>query len=281
MKFLIYFSAIILFSGIIGTSYAYTTPEQIENYEERWKILSADLNIISDTSFSITGNSGLNDRIPVTIIISSPMGNIVSIDQVNPDSSGEYSANFKIGKTWSHNGDYQISVFANHSSGENQITDKIIIPLNIENYKIDTLIELFDYDITGAYVSDIQISKENNSIIISLNSNSDGKLTVYLPREVIDSKLADDGNLPSDATLPDIEFVVLADGIPAKLTELQTNPTNRIISIDFENGTSQIEIIGTQVIPEFGTIAMIVLAVAIVSIIAVSTKSRLRFMPQV
>ena len=281
MKFLIYFSAIILFSGIIGTSYAYTTPEQIENYEERWKILSADLNIISDTSFSITGNSGLNDRIPVTIIISSPMGNIVSIDQVNPDSSGKYSTNFKIGKTWSQDGQYEISVFANHSSGENQITDKIIIPLNIENYKIDTLIELFDYDITGAYVSDIQISKENNSIIISLNSNSDGKLTVYLPREVIDSKLADDGNLPSDATLPDIEFVVLADGIPAKLTELQTNPTNRIISIDFENGTSQIEIIGTQVIPEFGTIAMIVLAVAIVSIIAVSTKSRLRFMPQV
>ena len=93
--------------------------------------------------------------------------------------------------------------------------------------------------------------------------------------------MAHEGNIDSDKILPDTEFVVLADGIPAKLTELQTNPTNRIISIDFENGTSQIEIIGTQVIPEFGTIAMIVLAVAIVSIIAVSTKSRLRFMPQV
>tara|TARA_Y100000996_G_scaffold340557_1_gene277707 strand:+ start:553 stop:1365 length:813 start_codon:yes stop_codon:yes gene_type:complete len=269
----------ILFSGIIGTSYAYTTPEQIENYEERWKILSADLNIISDTSFSITGNSGLNDRVPITIIISSSMGNIVSIDQINPDSSGEYSTSFKVGKTWSHDGEYEISVFANHSSGENQITDKIIIPLNIENSKIDIDNELFNYEISGAYVSDIQISQENNSIIILINSDSDGNLTAYLPREVIDSKTIDEGNVSTTINLPDTEFVVLADGIPTKVTELQTNPTNRILSIDFENGTSQIEIIGTQVIPEFGTIAMIVLAVAIISIITVSAKSRLRFIP--
>ncbi len=279
MKFLYLFSAMILFSGIIGTSYAYTTPEQIENYEERWKILSADLNIISDTSFSITGNSGLNDRVPITIIISSSMGNIVSIDQINPDSSGEYSTSFKVGKTWSHDGEYEISVFANHSSGENQITDKIIIPLNIENSKIDIDNELFNYEISGAYVSDIQISQENNSIIILINSDSDGNLTAYLPREVIDSKTIDEGNVSTTINLPDTEFVVLADGIPTKVTELQTNPTNRILSIDFENGTSQIEIIGTQVIPEFGTIAMIVLAVAIISIITVSAKSRLRFIP--
>ena len=41
------------------------------------------------------------------------------------------------------------------------------------------------------------------------------------------------------------------------------------------------EIIGTQIIPEFGAVAMIVLAVAIVSIIAVSAKSRLSFMPRI
>ena len=43
----------------------------------------------------------------------------------------------------------------------------------------------------------------------------------------------------------------------------------------------KIEIVGTHVIPEFGTIAMIVLAVAIVSIIAVSAKSRLSIMPRI
>jgi predicted secreted protein with PEFG-CTERM motif len=40
-------------------------------------------------------------------------------------------------------------------------------------------------------------------------------------------------------------------------------------------GTEEIEIIGTFVIPEFGTIAAMILAVAIISIIAISSKSRL------
>jgi len=51
--------------------------------------------------------------------------------------------------------------------------------------------------------------------------------------------------------------------------------------IPFDATTTDIEIVGTHVVPEFGTIAMIVLAVAIVSIIAVSAKSRLSIMPRI
>ena len=51
--------------------------------------------------------------------------------------------------------------------------------------------------------------------------------------------------------------------------------------IPFDSTTTDIEIVGTHVVPEFGTIAMIVLAVAIVSIIAVSAKSRLSIMPRI
>ena len=271
MKFLLSFFAILFFSGMIGASYA-----------EKNELFTANLDVTSDDSFSIIGNSGLNDRLVITIVISSPMGNIVSIDQIDPDSSGDYSTNFKVGKTWSHDGVYDISVFANKLDGENQKYDVIKVPISVENLKIIQHAELFDYDIDGAYVNDIQISEENNSIIISINSDSDGNLIVYLPREVIDAKIIPDGNAssyPLHLRLDD-NFIILTDGTPAKFIEMQSATTIRIISIDFENGTSEIEIIGTQVIPEFGTIAMIVLAVAIVSIITVSTKSRLRFIPQ-
>ena len=44
---------------------------------------------------------------------------------------------------------------------------------------------------------------------------------------------------------------------------------------NFDAGVETIEIIGTFVIPEFGTIAAMILAVAIISIIAISSKSRL------
>ena len=41
------------------------------------------------------------------------------------------------------------------------------------------------------------------------------------------------------------------------------------------------EVIFSNVVPEFGTIAMLILAVAIISIVAVSTKSRISLMPRV
>ena len=42
--------------------------------------------------------------------------------------------------------------------------------------------------------------------------------------------------------------------------------------IPFYNGSEEIEIIGTFVIPEFGTIAAMILVVAIVSIIVITSK---------
>jgi predicted secreted protein with PEFG-CTERM motif len=231
------------------------------------------------------------------------MGNIVSIDQIDPNSSGEYSTNFKVGKTWIHDGLYDVSVFANRDVGEIKKYDKITIPLQIENSKITSHDGLFDYDIDGAYVTDIQISKETNSLILSINSDSDGTLIAYLPREIIDSKFGTEDNVSKiieststptgtgintdssavirENTIPDINFIVLADNVPAEFFEMQTSDTVRTLSINFEQGTSEIKIIGTHVVPEFGTIAMIVLAVAIISIIAVSAKSRLSFMPRI
>ena len=55
---------------------------------------------------------------------------------------------------------------------------------------------------------------------------------------------------------------------------------NRTLTIDFLAGAEEIEIIGTTVIPEFGTIAVIILAVAIVSIIAVSSRTKLNVLPK-
>ncbi|MDX1595375.1 MAG: PEFG-CTERM sorting domain-containing protein, partial [Nitrosopumilaceae archaeon] len=54
----------------------------------------------------------------------------------------------------------------------------------------------------------------------------------------------------------------------------------RTLTISFYAGAEQIEIIGTMVVPEFGTIAALILAVAIISIVAVSAKSRLSIIPR-
>src|SRR3990170_1538604 len=56
-----------------------------------------------------------------------------------------------------------------------------------------------------------------------------------------------------------------------QLTGESVTDTTRTVTIMFPNGAEEIEIIGTFAIPEFGAIAALILAVAIISIIAVSS----------
>jgi predicted secreted protein with PEFG-CTERM motif len=92
-----------------------------------------------------------------------------------------------------------------------------------------------------------------------INANEDGTLTLTPSKKVLDGA-----------------FMVLVDGEEWDDVEWDGNK----ISVMFFAGTEKIEIIGTFVVPEFGAIAALILAVAIISIIAVSAKSRLSIMPR-
>ena len=134
------------------------------------------------------------------------------------------------------------------------------------------------YTMKGGIVSSMELEKEDLSLKINIKTNSDGNLDIKLPRDSIDSRTSGG---------QDINFIVLMyDGkseipIQTDYKEIEVDDTFRSINIPIKNGDEKIKIIGTHVVPEFGTIAMIVLAVAIVSIIAVSAKSRLSIMPRI
>ena len=51
---------------------------------------------------------------------------------------------------------------------------------------------------------------------------------------------------------------------------MQTDSESRTIKIHFVEDDYKIQIIGTYVIPEFGTIAMMILSVSIISVIILS-----------
>ena len=84
---------------------------------------------------------------------------------------------------------------------------------------------------------------------------------------------ADNGTLtvsPSAETQDGI-FMVLVDGEEANDVTINGND----VTVNFPAGTDTIEVIGTFVIPEFGTVAMMILIISIVSVIAITGKSRL------
>ena len=126
-----------------------------------------------------------------------------------------------------------------------------------------------DHDISGGSVTEMEIEMDSNSLVIEVDATDNGSISVILPRDVIDA--TNNGN--------DDDFFVIVDGEEVDFQETKTS-TDRTLTVEFPAGAEEIEIIGTFVVPEFGTIAAMILAVAIISIIAVSAKSRLSIMPR-
>ena len=119
------------------------------------------------------------------------------------------------------------------------------------------------YDITGGTVLGTEADVETNSLLIKIETTGDGVLNIPLPRELIDAK-TDKGD--------DDVFYVLVDNKEADFDET-VRTTSRTLEISFPDGTEEITIYGTQVVPEFGTLASFILAISIVSIIAVTAKA--------
>jgi len=131
--------------------------------------------------------------------------------------------------------------------------------------KLSDFDHVLSYDLSGANLKNILPQPESNSLMILIDSMDDGSLSIALPRDVIDAKSANG---------LDDSFFILVDGEEA-LFEETISETERIISVNFPAGTEKVEIIGTFVIPEFGTIAIMILVVSIVSLIVFSSKSAL------
>ena len=143
---------------------------------------------------------------------------------------------------------------------------------NTFNLTIDDQTYPLMYNITGGEVSSITADRAQSTLLINIASREDGTLTIELPRNVIDSKAQ--GNT-------DEEYAVFVDDQPNDFEETTNNNEARVLEIGFDNGAEQIEIAGTQIIPEFGPISAIILAISIIGFIIAATKyNKLSFIPK-
>jgi len=120
-----------------------------------------------------------------------------------------------------------------------------------------------EYDITCNATPGFFANADDDSIVIYLEPTDDGIITVTLHEEII--KPFGDGT-----------FVVIVDN-----QEMQDfTQVGNTLTIPCVAGTEKIEIHGSWAIPEFGVIAAMILAVAIVSIIVITAKTRLSLVPR-
>ncbi|MBT5171749.1 MAG: PEFG-CTERM sorting domain-containing protein [Candidatus Nitrosopelagicus sp.] len=210
--------------------------------------------------------------------------NLIQVSQVRVSQDGEFTDTFTAaGPQWLNEGNVIIRAnyggdtsteliisFFKDTSGEYLSTFEVKIP-GAGTFDVP-------YTMKGGVVTNMELIQNDLSLEIDILTESDGILDINLSRESIDS-LSNAGQ--------DIDFIVSIyekdSDIPTQTDyiKIKADDSHRAMSIPVKDGDETIRIIGTHVVPEFGTIAMIVLAVAIVSIIAVSAKSRLSIMPRI
>jgi len=262
-------------TGIVSQAFAATTIT-----------IETDKNVYDHTdTITITGTVFPVDQneVPVTIMLVNQYTSIVVIAQLDVNNDGSWSGQIHLNPAnslMSEDGVYEIRA----QYGSTKITTSIELTNAVEtSEEVETvtgtavtgtagevmllesrdLVGQIEYDITCNAIPAFFANADDDSIVIYLDPTDDGIITITLHEELI--KPFEDGT-----------FVVIVNN-----QEMQDfTQIGNTLTIPCVVGTEKIEIHGSWAIPEFGVIAAMILAVAIVSIIVVTAKTRLSLVPR-
>lgn len=200
--------------------------------------------------------------------------NVVDIAQKEVAQDGSYTATFNTnGAYWKNDGKYTVRASYGPSIYETgfDFQTKATAGTTTEIFEVNAAGSgTFDvpYTIKGGTIKSMLVDPDILGVIVTIQADKDGSLTLDLARSWIDAK-------KSDGT--DDTYIILIDGLEVPYQESSVGPNSRIVTIQFQEGDSDIEIIGTYVIPEFGPIVLVVLVVAIFSVVIATRKVSVRF----
>jgi len=209
-----------------------------------------------------------------------PNGNIAGVAQPEVNSDGSFVGIFNTsGYAWKNNGTYQITAtyLGIDATISIEIKDAVKTGMTAETATTaDVVVEReavaayefpvgqIAYDITCSATAPSFIGNGDDSTLdIYIDATDDGVLTIALDESII--KPFDDGT-----------FFVLVNNEEVQDFVQEGNK----LTIPCKVGDEKISIVGSWAIPEFGTIAVMILVVAIVSIIIVSAKTKLSLVPK-
>ena len=237
---------------------------------------------------SIDGYSGSAADKTVTLSVIAPNGNIVTIDQISKDGSGNFATNISTGGTWTQDGTYTINIRAGTGA----------------LYQAS-----FDVDVSGGATSDTSLTVDNtgtsdDGYTTKMQSATEGSTGLSISADAVEGATTFTINGTTDRTESAVSIKVIApNGNIVSIDQLSPGSDGTfssdigvggpmwsqdgVYTVTAEQGdatayqsTVEVEIADGAVIPEFGTIASLVLIVAISSIIVLSAKGRLSLTPK-
>lgn len=265
--------AVLVFSVIIGVSVSQVSAQTG----------GMSVNVDAEQGSSTISISGQTDSLlnDISIIVTSPSGNVVSIDQVSPEISGEYMADIQIGSLWKQSGIYTISIQQGDSARQMTIPVEISDGATMETSVSKSLpglgrAPMVSYDEGGLKFT---ADAPEGAVAIGIDGNTD-----RINTDVVLVVKAPNGNIVSiDQITPDQDgdfSTVIGVGCPTWKQDGFYTITARQGDPSFYNTSVEVEILDCVIVPEFGTVAALILAVAIVSIVAMTARSRLSIAPK-
>ena len=263
------------------------------------------------TAINVSGTTDRSDEIIIKVL--APNRNLVSIDQITP-SDGSYSATIKTSHLWSEDGEYTITVQQIQGAKLFEANNYNHL-FRVEVTSGTTSATSISIDSTVQHDEEFYVGSQNTLTADELKkltitaSGIEGSTTINVMgttdrSEVIIIKvLAPNGNLVSiDQVTPtggSYATTIFTGGslwsqdgmytISATQTSsgLKQSTETFVRAADSPNAglinyqaSAEVEILDGHVIPEFGVIAAMILAVAIVSIIVVTAKTKLSIVPR-
>jgi len=235
---------------------------------------SKDIYYEGDTVIVFGKISGAFGGLPVIIELYHG-DSLIAVDQIEIALDGSFATDFTAsGQFWNEDGTYIARAFYTPEKIAEKAfqffqkrSDSIseIFPVDIPNAGS------FDvgYSVIGAEVKNMILNNERYSLLVQLDPSSNGNIVIKLPREYFDAITDDDKVekfivLISKTGTDDLDFEEI------ETEEIEIGPDFRTIRIQFDDNDKWIEIIGTHVIPEFGTVIIMILLIAITSTIILS-----------
>ena len=232
----------------------------------------------SGDSIAISGTSDRSDQ-DVSILVWAPNGNLVSVDQSSV-SGGSFSASVNVSNL--SDGTYTIAASQGDASNYNLSVD-----VDVSDGSSDSSVST-----TSSTAADVTIEEVGSPSIHGLTITADaieGATTID-----VSGSTDRNGEIALTVSAPNGNIVSIDQVTPSGGSYMTTISVGGALwsqdgmyTISAQQGdaalyktSTQVDIQDGHVVPEFGTIAIMILVVAIVSIIALSAKTKLSLVPR-
>jgi len=254
---------------IISTGTVFAQEPLINIQTDASHYVEGDIVVVSGSVFPVLPST------PIVLQLFLEEGLIV-IAQITVAQDGSFSHIITAdGPLWKKQGDYLVRASYEASGG---IIAEVEFSYSPKSDSIETKDRFevnagssgtFDvnYSIRGGTVKDMVVDQDIFGITIQIESTDEGTISLDLPRDFIG---AEKQNGKDEKFIILIKNIENPDGVYVDYEESVLHSDSRVITINFEEGDSDIEIIGTYVVPEFGTIVMMILIAGIMTVILAS-----------